>query len=44
MEVRAVEITGSGVGDAPMLPGLLSQVTGGEQIATVTACHRRWRP
>ena len=25
MQVRAVEITGSGVGNAPMLPGPLSQ-------------------
>ena len=37
MEVRAVEITGSGVGDAPMLPGLLSQVPADEPIASVTA-------
>ncbi len=37
MEVRAVEITGSGVGDAPMLPGLLLQIPAGEPIASVTA-------
>jgi transposase len=37
MEVRAVEITGSDVGDAPMLAGLLSQIPAGEQIASVTA-------
>ncbi len=37
LEVRAVEITGSGVGDAPMLPGLLSQIPAGEPIASVTA-------
>ena len=37
LEVRAVEITGSGVGDAPMLPGLLSQIPEGEPIASVTA-------
>ena len=37
MEVRAVEITGSGVGDAPMLDGLLSQIPEGEPIASVTA-------
>ena len=37
LEVRAVEITESRVGDAPMLPGLLSQIPEGEQIASVTA-------
>ena len=37
LEVRAVEITGSGVGDAPMLPGLLSQISADEPIASVTA-------
>lgn len=37
LEVRAGEITGSGVGDAPMLPGLLSQIPEGEPIASVTA-------
>ena len=37
MEVRAVEITDSTVGDAPMLPGLLSQIPGDEPIASVTA-------
>ena len=37
MEVRAVEITNSRTGDAPMLPGLLSQVPGDEPIASVTA-------
>ena len=37
MEVRAVAITGSGVGDAPMLPGLLSQIPADEPIASVTA-------
>ena len=37
LEVRAVEITGSGVGDAPMLPGLLGQIPEGEPIASVTA-------
>ncbi len=26
LEVRAAPITGSGVGDAPILPGLLSQI------------------
>jgi hypothetical protein len=37
MEVRAVEITDSSIGDAPMLPGLLSQIPEGEPIASVTA-------
>ena len=37
LEVRAVEITGSGVGDAPMLPGLLSQIPADKPIASVTA-------
>ena len=37
LEVRAVEITESGVGDAPMLPGLLSQMPADEPIASVTA-------
>ena len=37
MEVRAVEITDSRIGDAPMLPGLLSQTPEGETIASVTA-------
>jgi transposase len=37
MEVRTVEFTASTVGDAPMLPGLLSQILKGEQIASVIA-------
>ena len=37
MEVRAVEITGSRVGDAPMLPELLAQIPPEEPIGTVTA-------
>jgi len=37
LEVRAVEITGSGVGDAPVLPDLLAQIPEGEAIASVTA-------
>ena len=37
LEVRAVEFTDSTVGDAPMLPGLLSQSPQGERIASVTA-------
>lgn len=37
MEVRAVEITGSHVGDAPVLPDLLDQIPQGEAISSVTA-------
>ena len=37
LEVRAVEITGSHVGDAPVLPDLLGQVPEGEAIGSVTA-------
>ena len=36
-EVRAIEITGSRVGDAPMLPELRAQVPPEEPIGTVTA-------
>lgn len=37
LEVRAVEITASQVGDAPMLPDLLGQISADEPIASVTA-------
>ena len=37
LEIRAVEVTSSNVGDAPMLPDLLAQIPAGEEIATVTA-------
>ncbi len=37
LEVRAVEITGSHIGDAPILPDLLSQIRVEEKIASVTA-------
>ena len=37
LEVRAVEITGSNVGDAPVLPDLLNQIPTHEQIGSVTA-------
>ena len=37
LEVRAVEITGSHIGDAPILPDLLSQIPAGVEIASVTA-------
>lgn len=37
LEVRAVEVTGSNVGDAPMLPELLDQVPAEQEIGSVTA-------
>ena len=37
MEVRAVEVTSSDVGDAPMLPELLAQIPADQDIASVTA-------
>ena len=37
LEVRGVEITGSGVGDGPVLPDLLGQIPANEPIASVTA-------
>ena len=37
LEIRAVEVTSSNVGDAPMLPDLLAQIPADEEIATVTA-------
>ena len=37
LEVRAIEITGSGVGDAPVLLDLLDQIPEGEPIASITA-------
>ena len=37
LEVRAVEVTSSDVGDAPMLPELLSQIPPDQEIASVTA-------
>ncbi|ETD90609.1 transposase [Rhodobacter capsulatus YW2] len=36
-EIRAVEITGSHVGDAPILPDLLDQIPKGQELASVTA-------
>ena len=36
LEIRAVEITSSDVGDAPMLPELLSQIPPDQEIASVT--------
>lgn len=37
MEVRAIEITGSRIGDGPMLPELLAQISPDEVIGLVTA-------
>lgn len=37
LEVRAVEVTTSNVGDAPMLPELLNQIPDGQDIGSVTA-------
>jgi hypothetical protein len=37
LEVRAIEVTGSRVGDGPMLPKLLDQIPAEEPIGTVTA-------
>jgi hypothetical protein len=37
LEIRAVEITGSNTGDAPMLPHLLNRIPRGQEIGSVTA-------
>ena len=37
LEIRAVEFTSSGIGDAPMLPGLLDQIPPEQEIGSVTA-------
>ncbi len=37
LEVRAVEVTTSNIGDAPMLPELLDQIPPGQNIGSVTA-------
>ncbi|MEP2472844.1 MAG: IS5 family transposase [Paracoccaceae bacterium] len=37
LEVRAVEVTTSNVGDAPMLPELLSQIPDDQDVGSVTA-------
>ncbi len=47
LEVRAIEVTDNAIGDAPMLPELLSQIPRDEPIASVSgdgaydtkACH-----
>jgi hypothetical protein len=35
LEIRAMEVTDNSIGDAPMLPNLLSQIPLEEQIASV---------
>ena len=37
LEIRAIEVTGSNVGDAPMLPELLDQIPADVEIGSVTA-------
>ena len=37
LEIRAIEITGAGVGDAPMLPELLAQISDDQPIGKVSA-------
>jgi hypothetical protein len=37
LEIRAVEVTGSNIGDAPMLPELLHQIPSDQDIGSVTA-------
>ena len=41
LEIRAVGVTTSNVGDAPMLPDLLEQIPPDQEIATVTDDTRR---
>jgi len=37
LEIRALEVTGSHIGDAPVLPDLLSKIPAAEEIGSVTA-------
>lgn len=37
LDIRAIEVTASGVGDAPVLPDLLNQIPEGQEITFVTA-------
>jgi len=41
LEIRAVGVTTSNVGDAPMLPDLLEQIPPDQDIAAVTAPSRQ---
>lgn len=36
LEIRAIEVTSSSIGDAPMLPDLLNQISPGQEIGSVT--------
>jgi hypothetical protein len=40
LEVRSVEVSGSNIGDAPMLPELLNQILPDQDIGSVTAPSR----
>ena len=40
LEIRAVEATSNGIGDAPMLPDLLNQIPRNQGTRQ---CHCRWR-
>jgi hypothetical protein len=37
LEIRTIEVTSSSIGDAPMLPDLLSQIPPGQDLGSVTA-------
>jgi hypothetical protein len=37
LEIRAIEVTSSGIGDAPMLPDLLNQIPADHDLESVTA-------
>ena len=37
LEIRAVEVTGSHIGDAPVLPDLLNQIPAEQEIGSVTS-------
>jgi hypothetical protein len=37
LEIRAIEVTSSGIGDAPMLPDLLNQIPPDQDLGSVTA-------
>lgn len=37
LEIRAIEVTSSGIGDPPMLPALLDQIRSDQEIGSVTA-------
>lgn len=37
LEIRAVEVTSSDIGNAPMVPELLNQIPADQEIASVTA-------